>query len=101
MNLNKTARNRILARYPRHKLANDGTRFGAGQNVLTPMIGRAEALTWFREMEELGLVENFEQFKRDLVVERDASNPNRLNWLLPPDLVNQFIVGATKIAFLL
>lgn len=94
-------RNRILSKYPRHKLADDGTRFGAGQAVITPMIGKAEALSWFREMEELGLVENFDQFKRDLVCERNASNPNRLDWLLPPDVLNGFIVGGVKIAFLL
>lgn len=94
-------RNRILSKYPRHKLANDGTRFGAGQAVITPMIGKGEALSWFREMEELGLVEGFDQFKRDLVVERNASNVNRLDFLLPPDLINQFIVGAVKLQFLL
>ena len=92
-------RNRILVRYPRHKLANDGTRFGAGQAVITPKIGKAEAVGWFREMEELGLVEGFEQFKNDLVVERNASDPNRLDFLLPPDLINQFIVGAANIQF--
>ncbi len=92
-------RNRILVRYPRHKLGNDGTRFGAGQAIITPKIGKAEALGWFREMEELGLVEGFEQFKNDLVVERNASDPNRLDFLLPPDLINQFIVGAANIQF--
>jgi hypothetical protein len=39
-------------------------------------------------MEELGLVENFDQFKTDLVVERNASDPNRLDFLLPPDIIN-------------
>lgn len=96
-----TFRNRIASRYPRHKLANDGTRVGAGQAVITPLIGKAEAIAWFREMEELGLFEGFDQFKRDLVVERNASDPNRLDFLLSPDLVNQLIVGAAKIQFLL
>lgn len=94
-----TFRTRILTRYPRHKLANDGTRFGAGQAVITPKLGKAEAVAWFREMEEIGLVENFDQFKQDLVVERNGSNPNRLDFLLPPDLINQFIVGAAQIQF--
>jgi phage tail sheath gpL-like len=92
-------RNRILVRYPRHKLANDGTRFGAGQAVITPKIGKAEAVGWFREMEELGLVEGFEQFKNDLVVERNASDPNRLDFLLPPDLINAFVIGAASLQF--
>ncbi len=97
--LRYTFRNRILGRYPRHKLANDGTRFGAGQAVITPKLGKAEAVAWFREMEELGLVENFDQFKQDLVVNRNAQDVNRLDFLLPPDLINQFIVGAAQIQF--
>ncbi len=94
-------RTRMASRYPRHKLADDGTRFGSGQAVITPLIGKAEAIAWFREMEELGLFEGFDQFKADLVVERNISDPNRLDFLLPPDLINQLIVAAAKIQFLL
>lgn len=94
-------RNQIRTRYPRHKLANDGTMFGPGQPVITPMIGKAEALSWFRSMERLGLVENFELFKESLVCQRNASDPNRLDWLLPPDLINQFIVGGVTLQFAL
>lgn len=92
-------RNRFQVKYPRHKLANDGTRFGAGQAVITPKLGKAEAVAWFRELEELGLFENFDQFKQDLVVQRNAQDPNRLDFLLPPDLINQFVVGAANIQF--
>lgn len=90
---------RIQTRYPRHKLANDSTRVGPGQAIITPKIGKAEAILWFREMEALGLVENFADFKTNLVVERNETDPNRLDFLLPPDLVNQFIVGAANIQF--
>lgn len=89
----------IRNKYPRHKLANDGTRFGDGQSVVTPNVIKAEAVAKFREWEGLGLVENFDQFKADLVVERNASDPNRLDVLLPPDLINGLRVLATKIAF--
>ena len=68
---------------------------------MTPSIGKAEAIAKFRAWELQGLVENIDQFKNDLVVERDPNNPNRLNFLLPPDLINQFIVGGTTIQFLL
>jgi phage tail sheath gpL-like len=89
----------ILTNFPRVKLADDGVRVGPGQAIITPKIGMGAALAWFRQMEELGLVENFEQFKADLVVERNGQDPNRLDFLLPPDLINQFIVGAAKIQF--
>ena len=94
-------RNYIRRKYPRHKIADDGTRFGAGQAVITPKTGKAEALVKFRDWEELGLVEGFEQFKSDLICERNPSDPTRLDWYLPPNLVNQFRVAGAKVAFIL
>lgn len=94
-------RNYILRKYPRHKLANDGTRYGQGQAIITPKVGKAEAIAKFRQWEDMGLVENADQFKRDLICERNATDPNRLDWLLSPDLVNNFMVGGVRIAFLL
>lgn len=92
-------RNYILGKYPRHKLASDGIRFGLGQAIVTPKLIKAELIAKFRAWEELGLVENFSQFKNDLVVERNASDPNRIDVLLPPDLVNQLRVTAVKVQF--
>lgn len=92
-------RTQVQNRYPRHKLADDGVRVGAGQFIITPKLGKAEAVSWARDMADLGLLENFEQFKRDVRCERDLVDRNRLNWYLPPDLVNQLIHGATQIAF--
>ena len=101
MYLRFSFRARIQTRYPRHKLADTGTRFGAGQLVMTPLLGKGEALGWFRQMETLGLVEGFDQFKADLVVERNGSDVNRLDWKLSPNLMNQLIVSASQFAFLL
>lgn len=92
---------RMQLKYPRHKLADDGTRFGAGQAVITPKLGKAEAVTWFGEMVDLALVQNLDEFKTNLVVERNASDPNRLDFLLPPQLIGQLIVTAAQIQFLL
>lgn len=91
--------NVLVAKYSRAKLANDGVRFGPGQVVMTPKLGKAEALARFRVWEQLGLVENYEQFKEDLIAERNAGNVDRMDWLMCPDFVNQFYHGATKIAF--
>jgi len=94
-------RNRMATKYSRHKLANDGTRFGPGQLVITPLIGKAEAVALFAEWEEAGLVEGLDQFKRDLIVERNSVDVNRLDFLLPPDLINQLRVVGAVIQFLL
>ena len=94
-------KNTILLKYPRHKLADDGTNFGAGQPVMTPKVMKGEAVNKFRQWELAGLVEGAEQFKNDLIVERNAIDSNRLDVLLPPDLMNQFRVAGVKIGFLL
>ena len=91
----------ITSKYPRHKLANDGTRFDPGQAVVTPNVIKAEVVNKFREWEEKALVENFDQFMNDIIVERNSTNKNRLDILLPPDLVNQLVIVGTKIQFLL
>ncbi len=93
--------NRILTRYPRAKLADNADRVRSGQQIITPDVGRAEALAWFLEEEADGQVENVSQFKKDLVCRRSTVNPNRLEWLLPPDLINQFITGSGDLQFLL
>lgn len=90
-----------LNKYPRHKLANDGVRFADGQKVMTPKIAKAECVMKFRQWERLGLVEGVDQFKNDLIVERNEGDPNRLDMMLPPDLVNQLRVVGVQIGFLL
>jgi phage tail sheath gpL-like len=99
--LRYTLRTRIALKFPRHKLADDGTRFGPGQAVVTPAIIRAEVLAQFVDWEEAGLVEDWEQFKDDLIVERNSSDSNRVDCRMSPDLMNQFRVFAGQIQFLL
>ncbi|SPD73816.1 Mu-like prophage FluMu tail sheath protein [uncultured Desulfobacterium sp.] len=94
-------RARITTKYPRHKLADDGTQYGAGQAIVTPSVIRAELIALFKEWMDAGLAENLEQFKRDLIVERNADNRNRVDVLSPPDIVNQFDIFAAQIQFVL
>lgn len=92
-------RNAITTKYPRHKLADDGTQFGAGAAIVTPSVIRGELLAQYAAMEDEGLVENAKAFAANLIVERAANDPNRLNVLLPPDLVNQLRVFAVLAQF--
>ena len=66
---------------------------------MTPKTIKAEAIAWYREMEEIGLVENADLFKEYLIVEINAGNPNRLDIYLPPDLMNQFLTMGAQIGF--
>lgn len=89
----------ITSKYGRHKLASDGTRFGAGQPIVTPSVIRGELVAEYARLESEGHVENADAFARHLVVERNASNPSRLDVLLPPDLVNGLRVFAALVQF--
>ncbi|UQZ89534.1 hypothetical protein C4J81_15360 [Deltaproteobacteria bacterium Smac51] len=89
----------MTQKFPRHKLASDNANFGFGQAIATPQMIRGEALSWLYAMERLGLVENVDQCKDELIVERNADDPCRVDIYLPPDVVNQLRVMATKMGF--
>lgn len=97
----KTLRARITSRFPRHKLADNGTKFGAGQAIVTPKIIKAEIVALAQEWEQLGLLEDIDQFKNDLIVERNLVDRNRVDAMLPSNLVNQFHIFAAQISFII
>lgn len=92
-------RNFILAKYPRHKLGDDSKTYGAGQKVMTPKTMRAELIARFLLWQELALVEDITGFIAGLIVERNSSNPDRLDIHIEPNIINQFLVSAVQIAF--
>ncbi|MCF8977262.1 phage tail protein [Pseudomonas syringae] len=84
----------ITSKYGRHKLASDGTRFGAGQPIITPSTIRGELIAQYARLEEEGHVENAEVFAQHLIVERDGNDPSRVNVMFPPDYINGLRVFA-------
>jgi phage tail sheath gpL-like len=96
-------RQAVTNKYARCKLANDGTKFGPGQAMVTPNIIKAELVAEYRQAEFDGLVENTDQFKKFLIVERDSTDPNRVNVLYPPDIINQLrmfaVLGQFRLQF--
>lgn len=93
--------NFVSARYSRHKVADDGTNFRAGQFVVTPSLARAELLGLAREWEALGYIEDYDQFAADLVVVRNAQDPSRLDVFMRPNLVNGLLIVAARFQFIL
>ncbi|WLB66032.1 phage tail sheath C-terminal domain-containing protein [Bradyrhizobium japonicum] len=89
----------VTSKYPRHKLANDGTKFGPGQAIVTPGIIKGELIAQYQQDMYSGLVEDLSNFKRNLLVERDPNDPNRVNVLYPPDLINQLRIFAVLAQF--
>lgn len=90
---------RITQKYGRHKVAADGTAFGAGQAIVTPSIIRGELIAAYGELMALGLVENLEAFKANLIVEINANDPSRIDVLYAPDLVNELNIVALLVQF--
>ena len=92
-------RARILSKYPRHKLAKDGSRFSPGQAVATPAIIKGELLALYRELELKAIVQDFDGYKDSLIVELDADNKSRINILDSPQFVNGMLIYAGKVQF--
>jgi len=86
---------------PRFKLADNGFPVQPGSYIATPSTVRQECIALFTLLRDNGLVENLDDFITNLTVERDSADPNRVNVLLPPDIVNQFRVLAGTIQFIL
>jgi len=95
----RNQRQAITSKYPRVKLADDGTRFGPGQAIVTPGIIKGELIAEYVEDMWVGLVENLQAFKANLIVERDPNDPNRVNVLYGPDLINQLRIFAVLAQF--
>ncbi len=94
---------RMVTRFliPRFKLADDTFPVQPGANIVTPATVKAETISLFTQLRDIGLIENLAEFADNLIVERNSGDPNRVDVLLPPDLINQFRILAGKIQFIL
>ena len=92
-------RSLILSVYPRHKVAKDGTKFAKGQPIVTPTMFKAKLLTLYRDLEYQGIVQDFDGYKKSLIVELDEINKQRVNYQDSPQFVNGLIIVAGKIQF--
>jgi phage tail sheath gpL-like len=93
----------VVRDYPAHKLAGDDVlgQIAAGQNIATPKLIRNTLIATAGKLAEVGLLEDLEQFKRDLLVVRSETDKNRVNAIIPPNTVNQFDVFAASVQFIL
>lgn len=92
-------RSHILSKFARHKLAKDGSKFAAGQAVVTPAIIKGELLALYRELGYRAIVQDFEGYKASLIVELDPQNKSRINIQDSPQFVNGMIIYAGKVQF--
>ncbi|MDR3408470.1 MAG: phage tail sheath subtilisin-like domain-containing protein [Methylovirgula sp.] len=88
----------VQAKYSRVKLAADGTRLLPNSNVVTPTTIKADIIAQYRSMEP-DYVQQSDLFAQNLIVEKNATNPNRVDVLWPGTLTDQLRTFATLFQF--
>lgn len=91
----------VTSQFPRMKLADDGTRVSPGTNVVTPKIIKAALIAQYREMEDNGYVQDSATFASGLIVQKNTSNPNRVDVVYPAILIDQLRIFALLMQFTL
>lgn len=79
----------IGTKFSRMKLASDGTRFSAGSPIVTPSTIKAEIIAQYQNLETNGFVQDSATFAQNLIVQINATNPNRVDVLFPATLIEQ------------
>lgn len=93
----------VVRDYPRHKLAEDDVlnQIQPGQKIATPKLIKGTLVGTATKLNRVGLLEDLEQFERDTIVKISDVDKNRVNAILPPNIVNQFDVFAAAVEFIL
>jgi phage tail sheath gpL-like len=89
----------ITNKYPRVKLVPNGTAYGPGQAIVTPAVIAAELVSEYRLAIYDGLASGLQAFGKNLIVEIDDQNPNRVNVEWPGTLAGQLRVFAMLAEF--
>lgn len=90
---------KVQGQWGRAALADDNP-FGV-QGLATPADVRATFVHGYRELIADGVYENLQEFEQSLIVERNATDANRLDVYLPADKVNQLrIIAVNYTSFL-
>lgn len=91
--------NMVLTKYPRHKIASDGTNFPAGQPIVTPSVMKGSIVDLYEEWIKLGLAQDVETFAESLDVTIDDLDASRFNVTMVPQLVSQFYILDATLQF--
>lgn len=93
--------NWMQARFPRHKLADNGFQGAAGQPIVTPNDLKSAAIGHFKEMVRLGICDDsgLDDFIDGAIFERDLTNRSLVNSTIPPKYIGQFYQLFTRIQF--
>jgi len=89
----------FLSKFGRCKLTSDESRPAPGSGLVAPKTIWSNIVALYQERERLGFVQNSAEFAKKLVVQQNATNPNRVDILWPGTPVNQMRTFATLVQF--
>ena len=90
----KFLRSKVSNAHGSKALGNDNTQ--ANQNISRPRDIRNTLIAGYQELANLAVVESLEVFEANIVVERNATDSNRVDVYLPIDVINQLRVIAVN-----
>jgi phage tail sheath gpL-like len=85
--------------WPRAKLGTDGVRYAPGVDVVTPGMVKAGIIGRYKALERDGKAQGSDIFAQLIVVQRNSTNPNRLDIVWPGELMNQLRIFAVLAQF--
>ena len=94
-------RQRLETVFPRHALKDDGNFIVPGSFTATPGILKAYMAAWAAELRDLNVIENVDEFVDQLSVRRSTLDPNAVDIIIKPDLVNQLRIVRVLVNFYL
>lgn len=95
----KYVKNRLTTLFPRHSLKPDGSFLPPGASAITPEIMRGYVASFGRELANLCVIEDVEEFINRIEVDADPNNPGCLNINICPALVDQFRIAKVLVQF--
>lgn len=94
-------RNRVETVFPRHALKDDDDFLVAGSYTATPAILQGYMAAWATELRNLNVIEDVDRFIEQIQVDRCATDPNAIDIIIRPDLVNQLRIVRVLVQFML
>lgn len=92
-------KSKVTSNFSRVKLGSTTDTYDAGAAVVTTETIRSFLLAAYQDLVYSGYCQNYAAFKAGLVVERNATNPNRVDVLWPGVLINQLRIMALLAQF--
>jgi phage tail sheath gpL-like len=89
----------VTSKFARVKLAADGTKFADGASIVTPSTIKSELIAQYMTMEYNGQTQNSDEFIAGLIVQQNATYPNRADVLFDPALIDQLDILALLCQF--